>query len=94
MGISIAVIAHAADSKSDLASGNTCATGFYSFATLAKIMGRTIHFIIPAKKDFRLEVLRKLAESDYLCRIKDPLSEKTPTVRGVFVHRNSFRRRP
>jgi hypothetical protein len=68
-------------------------SGFYSFATLAKIMGRTIHFIIPAKKDFRPKVLRKLGDSDYLCRIKDPLSEKTIAIRVVFVHRNGFRRR-
>ncbi len=68
-------------------------SGFYSFATLAKIMSRTIHFIIPAKKDFRPEALRKLGESDYLCRIKDPHSEKKITIRVVFVHRNGFRRR-
>jgi len=60
-------------------------SGFYSFATLAKIMGRAVHFIIPAKKDFRPKVLHKQGESDYLCRIKDPLSEKAITVRVVFV---------
>jgi len=68
-------------------------SGFYSLATVAKIMSRTIHFIIPARKDFRPKVLQELGTSDYLCRIKDPLSEKTITIRVVFVHRNGFRRR-
>ena len=34
-------------------------SGFYSFATLSKIMGRHAHFIIPAKKDLRPKVLRE-----------------------------------
>jgi len=68
-------------------------SGFYSFATLVRIVGRATHFIIPAKKDFRPKVLRRLGMSDYLCRIKDPLGEKTITIRVVFVHRNGFRRR-
>jgi hypothetical protein len=68
-------------------------SGFYSFTILEKLMSRTIHFIIPAKKDFRPKVLHKQGESDYLCRIKDPYSEKTITIRVVFVHRNGFRRR-
>jgi hypothetical protein len=67
--------------------------GFYSFATLAKIQGRAIQFIIPAKKDFRPEAVRKLGDGDYLCRIKEYRSEKTVTVRVVFVHRDGFRRR-
>lgn len=67
--------------------------GFYSFATLAKVTGRAVQFIIPAKKDFRPEVLRKLGDSDYLCRIKEYRSNKTITVRVVFVHRDGFRRR-
>ena len=56
-------------------------------------MARAVQFIIPAKKDLRPKVLRKLAESDYLCQIKDPCSEKNIAIRVVFVHRNGFRRR-
>jgi Transposase DDE domain len=67
--------------------------GFYSFATLAKITDRAVQFIVPAKKDLRPEALRKVGDGDYLCRIKDYRSEKTITVRVVFVHRNGFRRR-
>lgn len=67
--------------------------GFYSFATLAKITGRAVQFIIPAKKDFRPEALRKLGDGDYLCRIKEYRSDKTIRVRVVFVHRDGFRRR-
>ncbi len=68
-------------------------SGFYSFATLAKLLDRSVHFIIPAKKDLRPKVMCKHGDSDYLCRIKDPSSEKQITVRVLFVHRNGFRRR-
>jgi hypothetical protein len=68
-------------------------SGFYSFAMLAKLTGRAVQLIIPARKDLRPEALRKLGESDYLCRLKDPNSEKTITIRVVFVHRDGFRRR-
>ena len=44
-------------------------------------------------KGLRPKVLRKLTEGDYLCEIKDCYDKKTLTVRVVFVHRNSFRRR-
>lgn len=68
-------------------------SGFYSFAILARILSRTVHFIIPARKDFRPKVLHKLGTSDYLCQVKGPNGKKTITARVVFVHRNGFRRR-
>ncbi len=68
-------------------------SGFYYCATLKKIMARTAHFIIPAREDMRPRVVRKLADSDYLCEIKDSHDKTTITVRVVFVHRNGFRRR-
>ena len=68
-------------------------SGFYYCATLKKIMARTAHFIIPAREDMRPRVVRRLAESDYLCEIKDSRDKTTITVRVVFVHRNGFRRR-
>jgi hypothetical protein len=68
-------------------------SGFYYCATFAKILLRHAHFIIPSKKSTRPRVLRKLAESDYLCQIKDSYQKTTLTVRVVFVHRNGFRRR-
>jgi hypothetical protein len=68
-------------------------SGFYCCANLKKIMARTAHFIIPAREDMRPRVVRKLAESDYLCEIKDSHDKTTITVRVVFVHRNGFRRR-
>ena len=37
--------------------------------------------------------MRKLAEGDYLCQIKDYDEKTNLTVRVVFVHRNGFRRR-
>jgi len=68
-------------------------SGFYYCATLKKIMARTAHFIIPTREDMRPRIVRKLAESDYLCEIKDSHDRTTITVRVVFVHRNGFRRR-
>jgi hypothetical protein len=68
-------------------------SGFYYCASFAKILLRYAHSIIPAKTTTRPRVLRKLAEGDYLCEIKDSHDKKTLTVRVVFVHRNGFRRR-
>jgi Transposase DDE domain len=68
-------------------------SGFYYCATLKKVMARTAHFIIPAREDMRPKVVRHLAESDYLCEIKDSRDKTTITVRVVFVHRDGFRRR-
>jgi hypothetical protein len=68
-------------------------TGFYYCATFIKIRLRHSHFLIPAKKTMRPQVLRTLGEGDYLCQIKDSYNNTTLTVRVVFVHRNGFRRR-
>ena len=67
--------------------------GFYYCATFSKILRRHAHFIIPAKKTMRPQVVRTLAPGDYLCHIKDYNDKTTLTVRVVFVHRNGFRRR-
>jgi hypothetical protein len=67
--------------------------GFYYCATFIKILGRHAHFIIPAKKTVRPQVLRPLGQGDYLCQIKDYNNNTTLTVRVLFVHRNGFRRR-
>jgi hypothetical protein len=67
--------------------------GFYYCATFTKILLRHAHFIIPATRNIRPQVLRTLAEGDYLCQIKDYNNKTTLTVRVVFVHRNGFRRR-
>lgn len=67
--------------------------GFYYCAIFLKILLRGAHFIIPAKANARPRVLRKLAESDYLCEIKDSYKKTPLTVRVVFVHRDGFRRR-
>jgi hypothetical protein len=68
-------------------------TGFYSCATFLKIRLRLAHFIIPATKSMRPQVLRALGEGDYLCQIKDSHDKTTLTVRAVFIYRNGFRRR-
>ncbi len=68
-------------------------SGFYFCSTFKKILRRTAHFLIPAREDIRPKVLRKLAESDYLCEIKDYKDNSTVTVRVLFTHRNGFRRR-
>ena len=68
-------------------------SGFYSCATLAKIMARTAHFIIPVKDDLRPKVQRILGESDYLCQVQNSYDKTTISVRVVFVHRDGFRRR-
>ena len=68
-------------------------TGFYYCATFIKIRLRHAHFIIPAKKPMRPQVLRVLGEGDYLCQIKDSYNNTTLTARVVFVHRKGFRRR-
>jgi len=68
-------------------------SGFYYCATFAKILLRQAHFIIPAKTSTRPRVVRKLAEGDYICEIKDSHDKTTLNVRVVFVHRNGFRRR-
>lgn len=67
--------------------------GFYYCATFVKILLRHAHFIIPATKNIHPRVLRKLAEGDYLCQIKNYDNGKNFTVRVVFVYRNGFRRR-
>jgi len=67
--------------------------GFYYCATFIKILLRGAHFLIPAKKNMRPQVLRILGVGDYLCQIKDSYSKTTLTVRVLFVHRNGFRRR-
>ena len=68
-------------------------SGFYYCATFVKILLRHAHFIIPAKTTTRPRVVRKLADGDYLCEIKDSYDKTTLTVRVVFVHRDGFRRR-
>ena len=68
-------------------------SGFYYCATFRKILRRHAHFLIPAKKNIRPQVLRTLAHGDYLCRILDYSNNTTLTVRVVFVYRNGFRRR-
>jgi hypothetical protein len=67
--------------------------GFYFCATFIKLLLRHAHFIIPAPRNIRPQVLRTLAQGDYLCQIKDYNNGTTITVRVVFVHRNGFRRR-
>jgi len=56
-------------------------------------MRRTAHFLIPAKENMRPRVLKKLAEGDYLCEIKDYSDKTAIRVRVVFVYRDGFRRR-
>lgn len=68
-------------------------TGFYYCATFIKILLFHAHFLIPAKKNIRPQVLRILGVGDYLCQIKDSHNKTTLTVRVLFVHRNGFRRR-
>jgi hypothetical protein len=68
-------------------------SGFYYCATFVKILLRHAHFIIPTKTTTRPRVVRKLADGDYLCEIKDSYDKTTLTVRVVFVHRDGFRRR-
>jgi hypothetical protein len=68
-------------------------SGFYLCAIFRKIMARSAHFVIPARDNLRPKVLRKLAESDYLCAIIDYSDKTTVTVRVLFAHRNGFRRR-
>ena len=68
-------------------------SGFYYCTTFSKILLRHAHFLIPAKKIFRPEVLSPLGQGDYLCQIKDYNEKTTLTVRVLFVHRNGFRRR-
>jgi len=68
-------------------------TGFYYCATFIKILLRYAHFILPAKKNMRPQVLRTLGKGDYLCLIRDSYDKTTLTVRVVFVYRNGFRRR-
>ena len=68
-------------------------SGFYLCATFRKIMLRSAHFVIPARDNVRPGVLRKLAESDYLCEIIDYSDKTTVMVRVLFAHRNGFRRR-
>lgn len=67
--------------------------GFYYCATFIKILLRHAHFIIPATKNIRPQVLRILGEGDYLCQIKDYDNNTILTVRVLFVYRNGFRRR-
>jgi len=67
--------------------------GFYFCRNLRKIMVRSAHFIIPANENLHPRVLRKLAESDYLCEIMDYSDKTTVTVRVLFARRNGFRRR-
>jgi len=68
-------------------------SGFYYCATFSKILLRRAHFIIPAKKTNRPQVLRILGQGDYLCQIKNSRDNSTLTVRVLFIHRNGFRRR-
>jgi hypothetical protein len=68
-------------------------SGFYYCATFVKILLRLAHFIIPTKTTTRPRVVRKLADGDYLCEIKDSKDKTTLTVRVVFIHRDGFRRR-
>jgi len=64
--------------------------GFYYCASFAKILLRYAHFIIPAKTTTRPRVLRKLAEGDYLCEIKDSHDKKALTVRVVLFIETAF----
>jgi hypothetical protein len=68
-------------------------SGFYSCATFFQIRLRFAHFIIPATKNMRPQVLRALGPGDYLCQIKDSHNPTTLTLRVVFVYRKGFRRR-
>lgn len=68
-------------------------SGFYSFATFKKILRRSAHFLIPAKKTLRFNVLSTLGPGDYLCMIDDSNSNATLTVRVLYVYRKGFRRR-
>ena len=68
-------------------------SGFHFCTTFKSIMRRTAHFLTPAKENMRPRVLRKLAEGDYLCEIKDYSDKTAIRVRIVFVYRNGFRRR-
>ena len=68
-------------------------SGFYSFATFQKILRRSAHFVIPAKKTLRFKVLNTLGPGDYLCMVDDSNSNATLTVRVLYVYRKGFRRR-
>jgi hypothetical protein len=68
-------------------------SGFYHCSTFARILSRKAHFLIPAKKNMRPCVTRKLGPGDYLCSIADSRNGKAMEVRVVFVYRNGFRRR-
>jgi hypothetical protein len=68
-------------------------SGFYYGATFQKILLRRAHFMIPAKKTNRPQVIKTLAQGDYLCQIKNSYDKTTLTVRVLFVYRNGFRRR-
>jgi hypothetical protein len=68
-------------------------SGFYYCATFIKILRRKAHFIIPAKKSMRPQVLQTLSPGDYLCQIKNYYDNQTLKVRVVFVYRDGFRRR-
>lgn len=68
-------------------------SGFYYCATFIMILLRHAHFIIPAKKNMRPQLLRTLGNGDYLCLIRDSYNKTTLIVRVVFVYRNGFRRR-
>lgn len=65
--------------------------GFYALAAFLLIRHRLAHFLIPLKKSGRPRVLRRLAPSDYLCRIES--QGQSLTVRVIFVYRDGFRRR-
>jgi hypothetical protein len=68
-------------------------SGFYYCSTFIRIIARKAHFLIPAKKNMRPRVIRRLGPEDYLCRIADSYNGKALEVRVIFVYRNGFRRR-
>lgn len=68
-------------------------SGFYNCSVFEKITARRAHFIIPSTANHRPRVIEKLAESDYLCEIKESKAKLSLRVRVVYVYRDGFRRR-
>lgn len=66
-------------------------SGFYSLRTFLSICRRKAEFLIPAKTTHRPRVVKKLAVSDYLCRLES--EDDSLLVRVIFVERRGFRRR-
>lgn len=65
--------------------------GFYGLKTFLAIRRRGAHFLVPAKVTHRPQVLQKLGDDDYLCRLQS--GAQTLVVRVIYVEQKGFRRR-